>query len=131
MQELKLDEPTDAELYEWAKAEQLNEAFKQYRELYYGRDWEGLQNRYYAMNPSDRVDWRNENPEAYDALQAGWDLEEFYGISNPVWQKYYDPDEYEGLDALTTTSTTSSGATSTMPTSAGCWPSLPTCRWMR
>ena len=78
-QELGLTEPTDAQNAEWMQVEALDVQFAEYREKLYGPDWEGLEDRYFAMSNEGRVEWRAANPEAWADLQSGWDLKTPFG----------------------------------------------------
>ena len=97
---LGLDEPSDSMISEWAQVEELNEDFKEHREKMYGPDWRGQEQRYFDMSPKDRAEWREQFPEDYETLESGWDLKKVYGIDYPLWQKYYDPENYKGKDPL-------------------------------
>jgi hypothetical protein len=132
-QELGLTEPTDAQNAEWMQVEALDVQFAEYREKLYGPDWEGLQDRYFAMSPESRVEWRAENPEAWSDLQGGWDMKTPFGDYYPVWQKYRDSDRYKrrmGIATATTAGTgsyagagggVSGGDTWTSPVGPGTW----------
>ena len=132
-QELGLTEPTDAQNAEWMQVEALDVQFAEYREKLYGPDWEGLEDRYFAMSNEGRVEWRAANPEAWADLQSGWDLKTPFGDYYPAWQKYRDSDRYKrrmGIATATTAGTggyggggvsVSGGDTWTSPGGPGTW----------
>ena len=100
VQELELDKPTRAQLDEWVEAEGFNKEFEAYREMYFGPDWAGENRRYGEMSSRAQEEWREEFPDDYARLKAGWlsgDLAKDFGRDYPIWQKYYDSQEYERI----------------------------------
>jgi hypothetical protein len=92
---LNLDPPTDAMLYEYVQAKELNNSFKEEVTSQLGEDIYDLMAWYYDMNTSERREWRRENPEDYKRIDEYYDLKEYYGSLFPVWQKYYDRNNYD------------------------------------
>jgi hypothetical protein len=98
--DLGLTEPTDDELKQWVLAEELNEKFKGYREDKYGPNWSELNDLYVNKDNADRLEFRNEYPDLYARLKAGWNMKDAFGKAHPGWQKFFDPDAYFGTEPV-------------------------------
>ena len=117
--DLGLTEPTDEELEQWALAEELNEKFKAFREEKYGPNWSELNAMYVNKDNADRLEFRNEYPELYTRLKAGWEMKDAYGKAHPGWQKFFDPDAYHGTESTAGFSGGGSGSLSSVFTAGG------------
>jgi len=90
---LDLSTPTKSQLEEKAMADELDEAFEKLVVQELGAAALQLQSIYLNLTTSARSSFRKDRPLDYATIQAIYDLKDSFAVANPIWGKYYWPQE--------------------------------------
>ncbi len=89
---------SDAQLYEKAEAEKLNEQFKAEVASRFGEDINDLVIMYAQLSYADKKSRQANHPEEKSILSDFYAFKDSYGSANQLWAKYYWDKMYRGTD---------------------------------
>jgi hypothetical protein len=118
--ELDIKEPTEEQVAERIEAENLNTTYYAQIEEIFGTDVQQYRDAYFSMSYDEKRTWRKANKDLYNLYIK--DYSEFrkkFSKDNPIWAKYFNPDEFTEGAVSTSKATVASGGAYSGSTSSG------------
>ena len=86
---MEVTEPVGQDLHQMAMAQDLNNKFKDMLTMQLGDGYENTVYAYGNMSSSEKKQWRKENPEGAQLVDAYYMLKDQYAKQNTLWAEYY------------------------------------------